>query len=41
MPFQARPVTTLWSWTDEDLSRELDSAVASDFDEVHSKANVG
>jgi pyruvate,water dikinase len=38
---QARPITAISAWTDEDLLHEFDSAVSSASDDVWSTANVG
>ena len=37
---QARPITTLFSWTDWELEHEFDTASASDH-EINTRGNVG
>ena len=38
---QARPITTIETWTDDELLHELDDPICSSTDEMHTKANVG
>lgn len=38
---QARPVTTLNSWTEYELTHEFDSAILSEEDTFLTKANIG
>ena len=38
---QARPITTLHTWSDDELEHEFDSGVASQSDDWFTTANIG